>query len=190
MQSFTFGVVAAAASGTTDCSTWYEATAHGSAYRSIIDFGAKGDGVSDDTSAIQAAVNHNVGDKLQKRASVVYIPPGTYLVSDTLTIYWHTHLQGNYRCPPELKLADGASGFHSSDALKPLIATDNGFNRSVSSPWWEDGVDKNMLFYAQIHNLRLKLGANPGAVGILWAVAQQTSLRNLSIAADGAERAT
>jgi hypothetical protein len=44
-----------------------------------------------------------------------------------------------------------------------------------------------MLFFSQIHNLQLKLGeSNVGATGILWAVAQQTSLRNLSIDAGGA----
>ena len=41
-------------------------------------------------------------------------------------------------------------------------------------------VDKNMLFYAQIHSLDLDTSANPGAVGIFWAVAQQTSLRDVS----------
>ena len=37
-----------------------------------------------------------------------------------------------------------------------------------------------MLFYAQIHSLDLDTSANPGAVGIFWAVAQQTSLRDVS----------
>lgn len=86
------------------------------------------------------------------------------------------------RCRPTLVLVDGAEGFSCRTALKPLIATDNGFNRSTASKWWQDDVDKNMLFYAQIHALRLELGSdNDGAVGILWAVAQQTSIRNVSI---------
>ena len=87
-------------------------------------------------------------------------------------------------------LKEGAAGFGDAGAQKPLIATDNGFNRNVStSPWWSDGVDKNMLFYAQIHNLDISLGeTNKGATGILWAVAQQTSLRNLTIDAGGGVR--
>jgi hypothetical protein len=169
-----------------DCSTWYETTSHGSAFRSVKDFGAKGDGKTDDTKAVQAAIDHDVGSSLQKRAAVVYVPPGTYLLSDTLQIYWHTHVVGNHRCRPKLVLSDHAAGFGAPSRVKPLIATDNGFNRSTESPWWEDTVDKNMLFFAQIHHIALDLGNNPGAVGVLWAVAQQTSLRNLSVAATAA----
>lgn len=51
---------------------------------SVKDFGAVGDGVTDDTAAIQAALN--VGQS-------VYIPPGTYLFS-TLTVYGNTRLFG------------------------------------------------------------------------------------------------
>ena len=41
---------------------------------------AKGDGVTDDTAALQLAINETVG-----RSRVLYFPAGTYLVSDTLT---------------------------------------------------------------------------------------------------------
>ena len=44
---------------------------------SVKDFGAVGDGVADDTAAIQAAIN---------AASVVYIPTGVYLISGPITI--------------------------------------------------------------------------------------------------------
>ena len=44
---------------------------------SVLEFGARGDGVTDDTAAIQAALN---------TGRVVYLPAGTYLVSSTLAI--------------------------------------------------------------------------------------------------------
>ena len=44
---------------------------------SVKDFGAIGDGVNDDTAAIQAAIN---------AAPVVYIPPGTYLISAPINV--------------------------------------------------------------------------------------------------------
>jgi len=42
-------------------------------------FGAKGDGVTDDTEAIQNAINNSNG-------KVVFFPAGTYIISNTLTI--------------------------------------------------------------------------------------------------------
>lgn len=48
---------------------------------SVKDFGAKGDGVTDDATAIQAAVN-----SLGAGGGVVYFPPGVYLMGSTITI--------------------------------------------------------------------------------------------------------
>ena len=48
---------------------------------SVADFGAVGDGVTDDTVAIQAAINAAISSQLQ-----VFIPGGTYIVSDTLQV--------------------------------------------------------------------------------------------------------
>lgn len=46
------------------------------------DFGALGDGSTDDTSAIQAAINALVAD----RGGTLYFPAGVYILSSTLTI--------------------------------------------------------------------------------------------------------
>lgn len=48
-------------------------------------YGAKGDGASDDTEAIQAAVN---GDK------DIFFPAGTYRVTDTITLKDRSHIRG------------------------------------------------------------------------------------------------
>ncbi|TNJ63171.1 hypothetical protein FE784_26935 [Paenibacillus hemerocallicola] len=54
----------------------------------VKDFGAAGDGTTDDTAAIQAALN----ESLQGGRSHVLIPKGTYKVIDTLRIYRNTRL--------------------------------------------------------------------------------------------------
>lgn len=53
----------------------------GSLYFNVIDFGAVGDGVTDDTAAIQAAIN-----AANPRGGIVYFPRGDYLISSGLTV--------------------------------------------------------------------------------------------------------
>lgn len=48
-------------------------------------YGAKGDGVADDTEAIQAAIDNNTN---------VFIPKGTYVISKPLNIYPHSIIEG------------------------------------------------------------------------------------------------
>lgn len=50
---------------------------HGSGGKPVTDYGAKGDGSTDDTAAFQAALAAN---------RIVFVPEGTYILSDTLTI--------------------------------------------------------------------------------------------------------
>lgn len=62
-------------------------------------FGAKGDGVTDDTVAIQAAINTSSG--------IVFFPKGTYLISGTLNVPNGTTLQGF-----SAKILTSANTFH------------------------------------------------------------------------------
>jgi hypothetical protein len=56
----------------------------------VLDFGAVGDGVTDDTAAIQAAIVAALGGH-----QIVHIPAGNYLVTDTLSVYDGTQIQGD-----------------------------------------------------------------------------------------------
>lgn len=57
-------------------------TGRGSFYTpSVTDFGARGDGVADDTNAIKAAYN-----SIPSTGGCLYFPPGTYLMSSKLVI--------------------------------------------------------------------------------------------------------
>lgn len=172
------------------CLWWYESTAHGEAFRNAKDFGAVGDGVHDDTAAIQAALDYNqtggAGSNLAKSPAVVYLPAGDYLISDTLVLWYYGHLLGNAVCPPTIRVAPSSRGFE-GPALKPVIATAGGFNVSTAShAWWLqaplEGGAANCLFYAHMRDLLIVVGpGNGGAVGILWDVAQQTSIRNVTV---------
>jgi hypothetical protein len=67
-----------------------------SAARSVREFGAAGDAVSDDTSAFQRAldaVSHAGG-------GTVYAPPGRYLCKGTLNVPVGVTLRGSYTCVP------------------------------------------------------------------------------------------
>ena len=81
-------------------------------------FGAKGDGIADDTKAIQAAI-----DSLPEGGGTVYLPAGTFLISSTIRI-------GNGNAGTEkstvtgIKLIGAGGGFaHDMRASTCLIAT-------------------------------------------------------------------
>lgn len=65
---------------------------------SVKDFGAKGDGRTDDTAAIQRALNNVYGSDQSYIAGgqhrTINFPAGTYLISDTINIPPYTRIQG------------------------------------------------------------------------------------------------
>lgn len=66
-------------------------------YVSVRAFGARGDGLTDDTSAIQRAIDQlfiNPGNKTVGSRVVLYFEPGTYVVSDEIRVPPYAHLVG------------------------------------------------------------------------------------------------
>ena len=169
--------------------SWYGTTLHplsSTAFRSVTDFGAKGDGVTDDTLSIQTAINYNVGATNAKAPTIVYFPPGVYLVSGTIVMWGYSELRGCSTERPTIKLAPNAMGFGNASALRPVIATNSGFNTNLTNgmpQWWENPISSNFMFYMHFHSINIDISANgnQGAVGIYWCPAQQTSLRNVEI---------
>jgi len=63
----------------------------------VLDFGAVGDGVTNDTAAIQAAINYVNALPQQPKKPTVYFPSGRYLITSTLQLYADISISGEPR---------------------------------------------------------------------------------------------
>ncbi|EIW63632.1 exo-beta-1,3-glucanase [Trametes versicolor FP-101664 SS1] len=137
-------------------------------FRNVKDFGAKGDGVTDDTVAINNAIasgnrcGNGCGQSTTSPA-VVYFPQGTYLVSAPIVSYFYTQLIGDAKHIPSLVASPNFQGIAVIDA----------------DPGWY--VNQNN-FYHSIRNFHIDVSRMPtgaSATGIHWQVSQATSLINI-----------
>ncbi len=121
-------------------------------------YGAKGDGLTDDTAAIMAAfkaIDDFPFSRPNADNSMVYLPDGTYLVSDTIFFRQYRTLQGQSEDKTIIKLRDNAPGF-GADALSSKAVI-----RTIFS--------NNESFANYIRNLTVDTGnGNPKATGILY----------------------
>lgn len=80
-------------------------------YFNVKDYGAQGDGVTNDTTAIQAAINAAVGgitNGTNTAGGTVLFPAGTYIHTG-LTLYSYVHLRGTGYSSTVLQLKNGAN---------------------------------------------------------------------------------
>lgn len=116
---------------------------------------AKGDGVTDDTAALQQAINEHTG-----RHRFIYLPAGTYLISKTLT--WPKHWGG--RDNWGFTTIQGESALNSIILLKEGTFTDP---KQPQSIMWCGGFGSADWFHNHIQNLTFNTGkGNPGAIGL------------------------
>lgn len=185
-------IVAAAVTEANDATQWWLSTiarngavAYGNAtaydvFRNVKDWGAKGDGVTDDTAAINAAIANCARadsgcsrcgrgcDSSTTTPAIVYFPPGVYVVSAPVIPFYYTQLIGDFNSLPTLKAAPNFSGIAVIDS-DPY--DDGGRN------WYTNQNN----FFRQIRNFKIDLTAQPKTTGtgIHWQVAQATSLQNI-----------
>lgn len=174
---FALSAAIAAASRTANatCDTWFDKTAHSAAFRNVKDYGAKGDGVTDDTAALMSALTANRNPKFSLGDPIiVYMPEGTYIVRETLPMWFYTHLVGspseNPACRATIKLAPDTAGV-----------------TYVVSATTDPSGEHTGNFYHHISNLNIDLSGNAGAYGLHWATAQGTSIRNVYVNATGGQ---
>jgi hypothetical protein len=137
----------------------------GSPFVNVKEMGAVGDGVADDTAAIRKAIApEQEGDKTR----FVYLPNGTYLISDMLGWSRRRVVIGQSRDGVVLKLKDGAAGYDNPTKPRPVIYT--------ALPGGNYGRDSvaNAAFDNYIINLTVDTGRkNPGAIGIRYTTHNQ-----------------
>jgi hypothetical protein len=112
--------------------------------------GAKGDNTTDDTAAIQKAIDTH---------RVVYFPTGFYVVTDTLRMRSDTVLIGLHPSLTQIVLPDRTPAYHGVGAPKALVASASGGDAIVSGLGLNTG------------------GINPRATALLWT-AGETSMVN------------
>jgi hypothetical protein len=158
-------------------------------------FNARGDGSTDDTHAFIQALD-TIAQRLrlfdwQSDSSTnltIYLPKGTYLVSNTLTYSgpkitfpgytWggmiRLRLVGQQRDSTIIRLKPASPGF-SADTLKTLLA----FQKTG------DPKGNNIPASNQLRNLTIAIGpANPRAVGVLFLGANKCDINNVAIRAE------
>ncbi|KAG9310411.1 glycoside hydrolase family 55 protein [Chiua virens] len=148
-------------------------------FRNVKDFGAKGDGVTDDTAAINLAISsgsrcgNDTCTSSTLSPAIVYIPQGNYLVSSPINTYYYTQIIGDAKNPPTLLASSSFSGFAVIDA-NPYIP--NGYG----AQWFTNQNN----FFRSARNLIIDLRRIPSgnsAIGLHWQVAQATSLVNIVV---------
>ena len=134
------------------------------------DLGAKGDGKTDDTEALQKGIDLSCGAEDQK-TKALYLPNGTYKISKTLVVKkalgpW---LYGETRDGTVIRLADGSKGVTCVIRTHPL----------------EKGKTSADWFMRNIRNLTLDAGDNPESDGIRYYATNSGILQNVRIVGNG-----
>jgi glucan 1,3-beta-glucosidase len=140
-------------------------------FRNVRDYGAKGDGITDDTAAIQTAIDTGNSDGsrangtqfgMTGQPAVVYFPPGTYSINSTIFNRVGTVLMGD-------------------PTSRPVIKASPSFNGTFLVLGHDTRFFSLIIFFHGIKNLVLDTTAIPDKTITLldWGVCQANQLSNV-----------
>jgi hypothetical protein len=129
-----------------------------SAWTNVKTLGVKGDGVTDDTAALQAAIEAH---------RVLYLPTGFYKITDTLRLHSDTVLIGLHPAVTQLILPDNNPRHSGIGAVAPMIETPRSGANILS------GIG---LFTGRI---------NPRASAVLWRSGEGSLMQDVKIMGGG-----
>jgi hypothetical protein len=133
-------------------------------------YNAKGDGLTDDTTALQSALADGC------RRKVVYLPNGTYLIKDTLRFHCLGPMVfGQSRDGAIIKLADNAAGFDYPGHPKPAILT-----MTITGHISAD------QFFRKLKHFTVDTGNNPEAIGVRMYSNNEGVLQYVRVNGNGA----
>jgi sugar lactone lactonase YvrE len=153
------------------------------------EFGARGDGKADDSSAVQAAI-----DKAEStaREGIVFVPSGHYRLTRTIFVWPGVRVFGYGTTRPVLYLADHTPGFQIGAADMVIFAGLGpgelpraggriAFPPPGSVPPNDSIADANPnTFYSAMSNIDFEIGeGNPAAIAIRFHVAQHAFLSHM-----------
>jgi hypothetical protein len=123
-------------------------------WENVRTLGAAGDGKTDDTAAIQKAIEGH---------RVLYFPSGQYLVKDTITLKPGTVLIGLHPLMTRIDLPDGTAGFQGVGTPRAVILAPKGASNMISGLGVYTG------------------GINPRAVGVLWSAGESSLMDDVRL---------
>ncbi len=134
------------------------------------DFGAKGDGTTDDTAALQSALDASCGIGTNV-TRVLFLPNGVYRVTKTLVIKsglgpW---LYGETRDGAVIRLDDNTTGVNS------VLRTHPNESGPTSADW----------FMRNLRNFTVDVGNNPNTDGIRYFATNTGMLQNVHVKGNG-----
>ncbi len=158
-------------------------------YLTSPEFAAHGDGKTDDTAAIQSAI-----DKAESKAreGIVFVPSGRYRLTRTVYVWPGVRIFGYGATRPVFLLADHTPGFQKGMGVMVMFTgarPGNTSGRSSRVPFPPPGsvppnnaiADANSgTFYSAMSNIDFEIGdGNPAAVAIRFHVAQHAYLSHM-----------